>query len=461
MKLLIASTVALVLLQQISAKFPKYDRTKIHQNGPFKAPTGQLILTDYIAENKINEARNASQVNYAGFQNVSSYAGYFTVDKTYNSNLFFWYFPAQNNFDEAPVVLWLQGGPGSPSLYGLFEEHGPFIVDKDLNVSLREYSWHKDHSILYIDSPAGTGFSYTSGGFAQNETKVGADLYSALIQFFTVFPELAEKPFFISGESYGGKYVPALSYTIHQNNPTADLKIKFQGALIGNGWSDPENMFLYSDFVYQLGLIDINTRDEIKAVEAEAVQLIREGNFTQATQKFQDIILGGDDSIYQKNTGLSNIYNYVNDNEEPSYWESLISQDEVSQALHVGTAEFGEQSGLVYDYLWDDITVSVAPWIAELLGHHRFLIFNGQLDVIVSYPLTVNYLQRLNFSSAEEYKVAERGIWKVDGKVAGYVKTAGNLTEALVRDASHMVPIEQPAAAYDLLYKFVRNLPLV
>lgn len=79
---------------------------------------------------------------------------------------------------------------------------------------------------------SGTGYSFTNKGYAQNETKVGEDLYSALIQFFTLFPDLQKNDFFVSGESYGGKYVPAIAHTIHQKNPSAKLKINLQGTFI-------------------------------------------------------------------------------------------------------------------------------------------------------------------------------------------------------------------------------------
>lgn len=448
------------MLQTIEGRFTKINRTPAIPKVT-SVTSDPLILTDYVKQNKTEEARTASKVQYDGFQNVTSYSGYFTVDEVYNSNLFFWFFPAANNYDTAPVVLWLRGGPGSPSVYGLFDEHGPFIINEDHSVTLREYSWHKDHSMLYIDSPAGTGYSFTTGGFAQNQTKVGEDLYSALVQFFTVFPELQSKPFFATGESYGGKYVPALSYTIHQKNLQTDYQINLQGIAIGNGWSDPEHMFVFGDYLYQLGLIDVPVREEIKAVETEAVRLIQEEDFTEATQKFQDIVLGGSGSIFCNATGLKNIYNYLEDEDnDPSYWEDFIQLDEVREALHVGAVSFGAQANYVYYYLWDDITKSVAPWISELLSHYRVLIFNGQLDVVVAYPLTANYLQNLKFSAAEEYKTTERSIWYVDDKIGGYVKEAGNLTEVLVRDAGHMVPIQQPKAAYDLLYKFVRGISL-
>ena len=34
--------------------------------------------------------------------------------------------------------------------------------------------------------------------------QVGAELYSAIVQFLQLFPELQKVPFFITGESYAG-----------------------------------------------------------------------------------------------------------------------------------------------------------------------------------------------------------------------------------------------------------------
>jgi hypothetical protein len=43
--------------------------------------------------------------------------------------------------------------------------------------------------VIYIDNPVGTGFSFTSGGYAENETAVADDLFDCIIQLFTLFPE--------------------------------------------------------------------------------------------------------------------------------------------------------------------------------------------------------------------------------------------------------------------------------
>lgn len=58
--------------------------------------------------NNSSKARDLALVNHPNLW-IESYAGYFTVNKQYNSNIFFWFFPAMKNPDDAPVLLWLEG----------------------------------------------------------------------------------------------------------------------------------------------------------------------------------------------------------------------------------------------------------------------------------------------------------------------------------------------------------------
>lgn len=50
---------------------------------------------------------------------VKSYSGY--VDTREGSHTFFWLFEARVNPETAPITIWLNGGPGSDSLVGLFQ----------------------------------------------------------------------------------------------------------------------------------------------------------------------------------------------------------------------------------------------------------------------------------------------------------------------------------------------------
>jgi vitellogenic carboxypeptidase-like protein len=87
----------------------------------------------------------------------------------------------------------------------------------------------------------------------------------------------------------------------------------------------------------------------------------------------------------------------------------------------------------------------------------QVMIYNGQLDLIINYPEVENFLSQLSWHGADSYRAAERHIWKVDGDVAGYVVEADNLVQVLVRNAGHMVPMDQPKWAFDMMQRFVRG----
>ncbi|KAJ2740622.1 hypothetical protein H4S06_006063, partial [Coemansia sp. BCRC 34490] len=99
-----------------------------------------------------------------------SYAGHISVrnwkaaaDDSANSGeakLFYWYFPAiAPKVEEPPLLLWIQGGPGSSSMIGLFTELGPLELTDDGEFFRRNVSWANSYDLLVVDQPAGTGFS--------------------------------------------------------------------------------------------------------------------------------------------------------------------------------------------------------------------------------------------------------------------------------------------------------------
>ena len=106
-----------------------------------------------------------------------------------------------------------------------------------------------------------------------------------------------------------------------------------------------------------------------------------------------------------------------------------------------------------------DELLSIVPWLEVLLDNYKVLLYNGQLDIICAYPLTMNYVRTLKWKEAKAYGEAERMKWFVGKELAGYSKTAGNFTEVLVRNAGHMVPGDQPLWAYDMITNFAFDKP--
>ena len=85
-----------------------------------------------------------SSTHYAGMLNVAQ-----------GASLFYWLFEKHDNPKDAPLVIWLNGGPGCSSLEGLFAENGPFQVKKDMTLNINPFSWHQAANILYLDQPIG------------------------------------------------------------------------------------------------------------------------------------------------------------------------------------------------------------------------------------------------------------------------------------------------------------------
>lgn len=111
--------------------------------------------------------------------------------------------------------------------------------------------------MIYIDNPVGTGYSYTGGdAYVTTQTEVGENLYAMIIQWLKLFPELQSNPFFVFGESYGGKYVPTISKKIHDENQLSpEIFINFQGLSVGNGAMSPEDQHLYGHMLHAVSHI--------------------------------------------------------------------------------------------------------------------------------------------------------------------------------------------------------------
>jgi len=95
------------------------------------------------------------------------------------------------------------------------QENGPLIYDDATNqISMNDYSWNQKANVLYIESPAGVGFSTGTGDkdLIHNDVSVSVDAMAALYQWYAKFPEYATNQLWISGESYGGIYVPYLAW---------------------------------------------------------------------------------------------------------------------------------------------------------------------------------------------------------------------------------------------------------
>jgi carboxypeptidase C (cathepsin A) len=105
----------------------------------------------------------STQKQYSGYVTLPS----FTLEpyqQNYSINTFFWFFEARNSSKTAPLTIWLNGGPGSSSMIGLFREMGPCEVvqrqDGSFATQPNIWGWDRSSNLLFFDQPTQVGFSY-------------------------------------------------------------------------------------------------------------------------------------------------------------------------------------------------------------------------------------------------------------------------------------------------------------
>jgi len=137
---------------------------------------------------------------------VDQYTGWLDVGR---KHLFFWYFKSETatkNARSEPLALWLTGGPGGSSMLGMLQELGPCLINEHGNGTVyNPYGWNKEMALIFVDQPAGVGFSYLDEGepLPGDSFTAAADMHLFLQLFVSqVFPEHAKGPLVITGESY-------------------------------------------------------------------------------------------------------------------------------------------------------------------------------------------------------------------------------------------------------------------
>ncbi|KPM40954.1 Carboxypeptidase S1 A [Neonectria ditissima] len=200
------------------------------------------------------------------FKTQRQYTGWVNIPGDYPTNLFFWFVEAREETES--LTLWLNGGPGSSSLYGFFTGNGPCeVVEEGLDryeTVAREWGWDRASNMLFIDQPNQVGFSYDTptngtldftqdnfeeppiantqypewamlngtfstgnGSRTSNTTETAAIAVWHMVQgFLTTFPQYQPSStgqnsslgINLFAESYGGRYGPVFAETFEEQN---------------------------------------------------------------------------------------------------------------------------------------------------------------------------------------------------------------------------------------------------
>ncbi|GLU10287.1 hypothetical protein SLE2022_271060 [Rubroshorea leprosula] len=404
------------------------------------------------------------------------YAGYVTVNEESGRALFYWFIEADEDPESKPLLLWLNGGPGCSSIaYGEAEEIGPFHIRPDgKTLYLNPYSWNQVANILFLDSPVGVGFSYsnTSSDLLSNgDKRTAQDSLTFLLKWFERFPQYKGRDFYISGESYGGHYVPQLSQAIVRHNWAVKEKvINLKGYMVGNALTDDYHDHLgVFQFMWSAGLIS----DQTFKLLNQLCDLESFIHSSSSCNKILDVAseeLGNIDpySIYTPpctaNVSQSKwllkrrlMVGRVSEKYDPcteKHSEVYFNLPEVQKALNVlpnvAPSKWETCSDLVNSN-WKDSPRTVLDIYRELIPSSlRIWIFSGDTDAVIPVTSTRYTIDALKLPTVKPWRA-----WYDDGQVGGWTQEYAGLTFVTVRGAGHEVPLHRPKLALALVKAFL------
>ncbi|KAF9876880.1 hypothetical protein CkaCkLH20_05726 [Colletotrichum karsti] len=169
---------------------------------------------------------NGTDIPFVDWDLGESYAGLMPISKEANETreLFFWYFPSTNQNASDEVTIWMNGGPGCSSWIGLIEENGPFTwFPGAFRPVYNIYSWSQLSNMLFIDQPAGTGFSV--GDFNGTTEEEIAEQFLGFYDNWMETFDTKGRQTYLTGESYAGFYIPYIGDAMIQSDHCADYNL--------------------------------------------------------------------------------------------------------------------------------------------------------------------------------------------------------------------------------------------
>lgn len=421
--------------------------------------------------------------------------GYISVD---DSELFYYFIESQGNPEEDPLFLWLTGGPGCSSFCGLVYEIGPMQFDiSNYTGGLPKllyypYAWTKTASIIFLDAPVGTGFSYsrTVDGWPTSDSKSGEQSYQFFRKWLEENPQFLGVQLFVGGDSYSGITVPIVVQKIVEGNEAGlEPHMNLKGYLVGSPRTDSvidENSKV--DFAHRLALISDDLYEATKTSchenyvnvdPSNADCLINLASIKRLTKEIYRMNIlepkctfasDGPKSEFDRRYLQENTGDFIlSPPKIPELWcrnfnyvlSYVWSNDpSVQDALHV-------RKGMVSEWKRCNKSLSYTKDVLSVVGIHRnlsmheldVLVESADHDYVVPFPGTQKWLKSLNLKVVNEWHP-----WFVDGQVAGfarkYSQNGFRLTYAILKGTGHTAPEYKRRVCYKMFDRWLHYYPL-
>ncbi|KAG6889891.1 hypothetical protein C0995_013867 [Termitomyces sp. Mi166 len=344
-------------------------------------------------------------------------------DLTATESIWFWFFAARNNSDKAPLALWFNGGPGSSSMLGLFQELGPCRISNDSStVSLNPFSWNNEANVLFIDQPVGVGFSH-------GDLKVGtsqaaaADVWSFLQIFFkdSRFSKFLANDLAIWTESYFLSQNEAIDA-----GTVSGFKLNLK--VLGDPLSQYAGYITYAGSNPYHALVSSSTISRANTSWTSNSGCRAQALSLQITNCYN----GGSNSVYYVLTANPDPY--------PPDIARYLASIRTQVGAEVSWQETNENVYRNFASTGDWMRNSRPNLETVINAGVRVIVYDGDADYILNFNGVEAMVNALQTKFTSLYQQQQHENFTVNGQVAGIYKNAGTFSYIRIFGAGHEVP---------------------
>jgi len=417
------------------------------------------------------------------------------VDVRPQTHMFYWLYYTYHPEGAAnrPWILWLQGGPGASSCgYGNFELLGPL----DLNLEYRNTTWVNEASVLFVDNPVGAGYSYVDdfSALTTNVEEITEDLLVVLRAVLEESPEFKTRPFYVFGQSYGGKMGAHFARRLYDEIALGTIEVQLEGFAMGNSWISPiDSTLSWAGLLYWMSLTDAEGARLIKEEADKSQAAIDNGNWVLATHywgttegvvinqtngvdfynilKFEDYSARVRD-VQEFKIGLkghisdelySKLFLPSGGSKAVDPLDELMNGPVIRAKLGIIPDEviWGAQSGPVFTYQEGDFMKPVVSVVDSALKDTTLqtIVYSGQLDLICDTKATMDWVKQLTWEGLGNYNGARREAFEraSDRQTEMYVKAHDRFKFYWVLGGGHAIAKDNGETALRMFKRIIEN----
>jgi carboxypeptidase C (cathepsin A) len=355
-------------------------------------------------------------------------------------------------------------------------ENGPCHVMPGLKAVKNPFSWTNHANVIWLDQPAGTGFSYLlyEKDHLKDTIKASKDVLTFLKRWFKNHKQFQKNDFFIFGQGFTAHFVLGTGHAIQGHNMESREKINFKGVGLGNGLVSPglqmetyvhylkDNPYNITDFVtrYQMNEIaggEVACKKFIELCDRQPKECKTAKQACEMTYLVPPF--HNSKNLLDIRTKECKSQPYCYDFDPVTRFMQLKSTRKSLQVRRE-SAKWYPSNEKVHAAFSHEYTKDMSQFVAVLLSNKiRVLVYAGDADYTFNWLGCKKWTKKMEWHGSSHYDRDEDTVWldpetKLD---AGEWRSAHGLSFVRIYGAGRMTSLDKPRATAAMLKTWLSN----